>query len=137
MSNRIDDLVPEVATLCRAHLAACAREGILLRVTHTLRTYTEQDALFAQGRTAPGARVTAAPGGWSWHNFGRAYDVCQASADPYPADEAFWDKVGNLGESSGLEWGGRWKHPDRPHFQDTSGMTLAVARSQRERELLA
>lgn len=138
MSNRIDDLVPEVAELCRQHLALCAREGLLLRVTQTLRTYLEQDALYAQGRTAPGARVTAAPGGYSWHCFGRAYDVCQADRTPYDIgapghdaeDEAFWEKVGGLGEGLGLIWGGRWKHPDLPHFEYPDGNTLAQLRQQ-------
>lgn len=33
-------------------------------------------------------------------------------------DEILWGKVGALGESVGLEWGGRWaRFPDRPHFQ--------------------
>jgi len=28
-----------------------------------------------------------------------------------------WVTLGKLGESLGLEWGGRWSKPDRPHFQ--------------------
>jgi len=28
-----------------------------------------------------------------------------------------WVTLGKLGESLGLEWGGRWKTPDLPHFQ--------------------
>ena len=30
-----------------------------------------------------------------------------------------WDTLGALGESLGLEWGGRWKQRDAPHFQVT------------------
>jgi peptidoglycan L-alanyl-D-glutamate endopeptidase CwlK len=29
-----------------------------------------------------------------------------------------WEEIGILGESCGLEWGGRWNRPDRPHFQE-------------------
>jgi peptidoglycan L-alanyl-D-glutamate endopeptidase CwlK len=28
-----------------------------------------------------------------------------------------WRRVGEWGESVGLEWGGRWRKPDMPHFQ--------------------
>jgi len=28
------------------------------------------------------------------------------------------------GESRGLDWGGRWKFLDRPHFQNLHGKTL-------------
>jgi hypothetical protein len=43
-----------------------------VRFTHTLRTIAEQDALYAQGRTKPGKKVTNAKGGQSYHNFGLA-----------------------------------------------------------------
>src|SRR5690606_22511724 len=38
------------------------------------RTWAEQDALYAQGRTKPGSIVTNAKGGQSNHNFGIAMD---------------------------------------------------------------
>ena len=73
--------------------------------------------------------VTNAKGGWSWHNWGRAFDVAIAEfpGDPLPDDvyNGPWAKVGEMGERLGLEWGGRWKHPDLPHFQLTRGMSLA------------
>ena len=39
------------------------------------RTFALQDALYAQGRTTPGAIVTNAKGGQSPHNYGLAVDV--------------------------------------------------------------
>lgn len=50
MSRRIDDLIPSLRLLCRAHLAACAEAGLSVLVTYTLRTLAEQEALYAQGR---------------------------------------------------------------------------------------
>lgn len=139
MSNRLDDLDPEVQDMALRFLAACEREGIKLKVTHTLRTYAEQEALYAQGRTTPGSRVTSAPAGYSWHNFGRAFDVAEKDATPYDLgapglhdDNVLWEQIGSIGESFGLEWGGRWKWPDRPHFQFTGGLTLARARQHHE-----
>jgi peptidoglycan LD-endopeptidase CwlK len=32
-----------------------------------------------------------------------------------------WEEVGAMGERIGLEWGGRWEKPDRPHFQEKRG----------------
>ena len=43
-------------------------------MTGGTRTYAEQDALYAQGRTTGGKRVTNARGGYSNHNFGVAGD---------------------------------------------------------------
>nr|WP_295770097.1 M15 family metallopeptidase [Rhodoferax sp.] len=40
-----------------------------------MRSCAEQDALYAQGRTAPGNKVTNAKSGDSNHNFGIAFDI--------------------------------------------------------------
>ena len=38
--------------------------------------------------------------------------------DPYYDKDGFFSKVGAIGKSIGLEWGGDWKTPvDKPHFQ--------------------
>jgi peptidoglycan L-alanyl-D-glutamate endopeptidase CwlK len=127
--NLLAGLSGIVQTKAVMHGRRCAMErGILIKITHGLRTAAEQDALYAQGRTAPGVIVTAARAGYSWHNFGRAYDIAQIGAVPYPEDDDFWQAVGRIGEECGLEWGGDWKHPDRPHLEDRGGLTLAAAR---------
>jgi peptidoglycan L-alanyl-D-glutamate endopeptidase CwlK len=46
----------------------------LIRVVQGLRSWTEQDALYAMGRTAPGKIVTNVKGGYSYHNYGMAVD---------------------------------------------------------------
>lgn len=33
------------------------------------------------------------------------------------APSAVWDRMGVIGESCGLKWGGRWKTRDCPHFE--------------------
>lgn len=43
-----------------------------VRIAQGLRTFAEQDALYAQGRTKPGKKVTNAKGGQSVHNYGFA-----------------------------------------------------------------
>jgi peptidoglycan L-alanyl-D-glutamate endopeptidase CwlK len=132
MSKALDDLLPEVADQCRALIRVAVGQGIVLVVTHTYRTAGEQAELYAQGRTTPGRIVTHAPPGYSWHEFRRAFDVAIKSfpGDLKPKDfyDGPWGHVGEFGESLGLEWGGRWKRPDRPHFENRGGLTLAEAR---------
>ncbi len=128
MSRDLNDLDADVRTLACLFQARCAEQNIGIFFTQTHRTFAEQDALYAQGRTAPGNIVTNARGGWSWHNWRRAFDI---AIHDFPGDttpdnvyDGPWAKVGAIGESLGLEWGGRWKHPDLPHFQLTKGMML-------------
>ena len=49
-----------------------------VRITQGLRTFKEQDELFAKGRTTgkKGAIVTQSKGGQSYHNYGLAVDFC-------------------------------------------------------------
>ena len=114
-----------------AFLKSAEDHGYRLLVTQTLRTWEEQDQLYAQGRTAPGPIVTHARGGESWHNFGRAIDVCFLNDRGGVAYDGPWELLGHLAEDVGMEWGGSWEHnPDRDHFQFTAGMTLAQARAE-------
>lgn len=49
-----------------------AKTGIKIRIAQGLRTFAEQAAIYAQGRTAPGKVVTKANAGLSNHNYGLA-----------------------------------------------------------------
>ncbi len=46
-----------------------------VRIAQGLRTFQEQDDLYAIGRTKPGKKVTNAKGGQSVHNYGFAVDI--------------------------------------------------------------
>ena len=111
------------------------------RFAYTLRTFAEQDALFAQGRTKPGAIVTKAKGGQSYHNYGLAIDIVllvdkdkngtfeTASWDlktDFDGDgKSDWQEVVGVFKGYGYEWGGDWKFLDAPHFQKTLGKSVA------------
>lgn len=137
MSRALSDLTPEVEDKCRAHIAACQDAGIDLLITCTLRTWPEQAALYAQGRTLPGNIVTNAKAGDSAHNYGVAYDCVplrngKAVWGTTGEDGELWNKVGELGESVGLEWSGRWtgKLREMAHFQDLGGKTIADLKAE-------
>jgi len=83
------------------------------------RTHAQQGAVYAQGRTTPGAIVTDAEPGDSFHQYGLAGDVVPLAYKALPnwnPSGPLWAKIGAIGESLGLTWGGRWSKPDRPHF---------------------
>ncbi|MGI0658038.1 M15 family metallopeptidase [Pseudomonas aeruginosa] len=130
-SRSLDDLLPPVRARAQAFLAACKQEGIDILVTSTYRDLESQAALYAQGRTAPGKRVTNAKPGQSYHNWRVAFDVVplrdgKAVWNTTGADGKLWERIGQLGEAVGLEWAGRWKtFREYAHFQYTGGLSLA------------
>lgn len=124
--NKIDLLKPKVRNLAYELISECEKEGIEIKIVQTLRTIKEQDALYAQGRTKAGNIVTKAKGGYSFHNFGVAFDVCPVVNKKLEwNDKKLFKKIGAIGASLGLEWGGAWKtFKDLPHFQYRANYTL-------------
>ena len=88
--------------------------------------------MYAEGRTAPGPKVTNAPPGYSWHNFGVGWDFVVFDAKGQPQWESpLMEECGRIAESLGLEWGGhRTSFQDTPHIQVNTGCTLAEARQR-------
>lgn len=130
----IATLLPEVQPFARALVHKAAANGVVIKIISGLRTYDEQNALYAQGRTAPGNKVTNARGGYSNHNFGIAFDVGVFDGGKYNGDSPKYKAVGVLGAELGLEWGGNWKTIiDQPHFQ----LRPVWAQGLTERDMLA
>jgi len=106
----------------------------MCRFAYTLRTFKEQDALYAQGRTVKGKIVTNAKGGLSMHNYGLALDIVlimndgSASWDikgDFDGDrKSDWMEIVTIFKQYGWEWGGDWKFTDYPHFQKSFGRTV-------------
>lgn len=105
----------------------------ICRFTSTLRTFAEQDALFAKGRTKPGGIVTNARAGSSWHNYGMAIDIVLIDGKSTLWDvkkdfdgdgKSDWIEIVQIFKEYGWEWGGDWKFYDAPHFQKTMGQTI-------------
>jgi peptidoglycan L-alanyl-D-glutamate endopeptidase CwlK len=135
-SRNLSDLLPVCKAKAEKFLELAKTAGIDLIVTSTYRDNESQAALFAQGRTKPGAIVTNARPGQSWHNWRCAFDVVPIrNGKPVwgtaGADGDLWRKVGEIGEQAGLEWAGRWtgKFRELAHFQYTGGLTLAELQS--------
>jgi peptidoglycan L-alanyl-D-glutamate endopeptidase CwlK len=127
----IATLQAEVAPYARMLVQRALAAGVVTRIIAGLRTYAEQDALFAQGRTRPGRKVTNAKGGESNHNFGIAFDVGVFEGAVYLGESPRYDVVGALGQEIGLEWGGHWSSmADKPHFQLRPGWAAKMSEAE-------
>jgi len=125
-SRKLEDLHPKVAEMCKTFIQKGKEQGIDILITSTYRDNESQNALYAQGRTAPGKKVTNAKGGQSFHNWRVAFDFV-----PLVNGKAQWNnltlfkKCGEIAKSQGLEWAGEWKSfKEYAHCQYTSGLSL-------------
>lgn len=125
-SRNISDLNPKVEALTNKFVEACMVAGIDVLITSTYRDMESQDALYAQGRTAPGKKVTNAKAGQSFHNYRCAFDfVPIVNGKAQWNDIATFTRCGEIAERVGLEWAGRWKtFKELAHCQFTNGLTL-------------
>lgn len=131
MSSRdLKDLRADIRTKAEQHYALCESNGIDLLIYCTYRSSQEQDKLYAIGRTEQKNKpiITSARGGQSKHNNVKtdgtpaslAYDcVPTLHGKPQWDDKKLVAKVGELGESVGLHWAGRWsgRLKESVHFE--------------------
>ena len=131
-ARNLDTLEPQTRRLVTELLRRCLADGMTFKVTSGTRTFSEQDALYAQGRTKAGDIVTNAKAGSSWHNYALAADLTlfDPSGKKPIWDGIEYDRMGRIAKELGLEWGGDWKRfKDRPHVQRNIGKSLAQAKA--------
>lgn len=93
-----------------------------VKVISTLRSWSEQEKLYNQGRTTPGKIVTNAKPGTSIHNWGCAIDIGVFKDGKYLIDDklGYYKMIGPLGLLNGFVWGGNFKSiKDMPHYEYT------------------
>lgn len=114
--RKLKGVHPKLQRACLEMIDTAKGEGFKIRVTQGVRTFAEQDALFAKR-----PRVTRAKGGQSIHNFGMAADwaIWDPKTNKLSWDLKMFDNIGRWADgcSVPLEWGGRWKFRDAPHTQ--------------------
>ncbi len=114
-------LHPTLQALIIKLQAKCKTNGLTIGISECYRTVAEQNALYAKGRTTSGNIVTNAKGSSysSMHQWYIAFDFYRNDGTgAYNDTDGFFSKVGKIGQSLGLEWGGSWTSPvDLPHFQ--------------------
>ena len=126
--DRINILHPSIREEVRRLVNECNNaltKHSQMRIVQGLRTIDEQNALYAQGRTKPGPKVTNAKGGQSYHNYGLAIDFCLIidgkevswdTAKDFDLDGiADWVEVARIFQREGYKWGKAFN--DLPHFE--------------------
>ena len=122
MSRSLEDLTPEMRALTVEFLARLVELGLLIMLVDTLRTPEEQEQNILKGVswTKNSRHLPQEPSGKS-----DAIDLCPYSEFSlhgpdklqWNGEDPVWEKIGEIGESLGLEWGGRWKQRDLGHFK--------------------
>ena len=129
--QRIEKLHPSVREEVKKIIKECDKAltgRAKVRITQGLRSFEEQEKLYAIGRITTGKKITNAKAGQSIHNYGFAVDICMM----IDGKEASWDtakdwdndKVADWYEClkifarHGWNWGGNWKtFKDLSHFE--------------------
>ena len=141
--TRIDTLHPKIKDEVKniyLNEVVPALKTVTCRFAYTLRTFQEQNDLYALGRTklfdANGKRcgiVTNAKGGQSYHNYGLAFDIVLLTKNGASWDIATdfdgdgisdWKEIVNIFKKHGYTWGGDWKFKDAPHFEKSFGKSV-------------
>lgn len=116
MSRRLDDLHPLFKPKAIELLARCVEAGYMVMVVDTLRTPEEHAENLRKGvswttrsKHLDGFAIDIAPY--------EQYALHEADKLNWNANDPVWKKLGEIGESIGLVWGGRWKQKDLGHFE--------------------
>ena len=137
----------EVEHIYRSQVVPALTGRAICRFSQTLRTFDEQAALYAQGRTrlydSAGRRlgvVTKAMAGQSMHNYGHALDIVllvdkdkdgrhesvgyDTVMDNDGDRKSDWMEVVDIFKRNGWVWGGDFRSfKDMPHLEKTFGLT--------------
>lgn len=145
--QRIAQLHPNIRQEVTNIINECNRaltDRVQVRISQGLRSFAEQDDLYALGRTKPGKKVTNAKGGQSIHNYGFAVDIVliidgkTASWDTFADWDndkiSDWTECVTIFKKFGWNWGGDWKtFKDMPHF-DKKGFSDWKVLQQKPRD---
>ena len=135
MSREVAHLHPVLQPLCLLFLEECEAEDIKVILTCTYRPGSEQDALYALGRTVKshvgvkpwrplGSTVTNARAGQSPHNYTLNHKPASMAFDGAILDgknciwnvkHPHWKRYAEIAEDIGLKSGSKWG--DWPHVE--------------------
>ncbi len=134
------DLHPGLVRVIEAMFSKLIAHSTPAKVYSGLRTFSEQNQLYAKGRTEIGRIVTKARAGESMHNYGLAVDLAPFNLETAKTWDLYWPEPNthegeiwyviehclmeaareiDAEDDDGLdyEWGGRWRWRDYPHCQ--------------------
>lgn len=135
--KNLQTLLPPFCAAARAWLAVAIptaeARGYTLKVICGTRDWAEQNALYSKGRITTGPKVTNARAGYSFHNFGCAFDfgLFTSSGAYVTSGNPYKELVQACPFThASVTWGGSFKSlKDYPHFEwHGTGSTTAELR---------
>jgi peptidoglycan L-alanyl-D-glutamate endopeptidase CwlK len=122
MSRKLSDLSTRFRPLAVELIARCTEAQIPLMILDTLRTEAEQEENIKKGVswTKNTKHLPQAPEMRAEAIDVVPYAMYQLNGPDklqWDANDPVWEKIGKIGESLGMVWGGRWKKRDMGHFQ--------------------
>lgn len=125
-NEELEMLHPLVRSKMLIIMQEAEAQGLEILITDSLRTNAEQTKLYNQGRTTKGKVVTNAKAGYSFHNYGLAFDVVPVNADKTLSYGNYdvYKKFADIATKHGFVWGDTWKFKDTPHFEYTQGKPI-------------
>jgi len=107
--------------------------NLTIRVVQALRTFAEQDALYAQGRTKPGPIVTYSPAGTSYHCYGLAMDSVPFLPNGNDLNWNFnFELFRPFAEKYGIQMGIDFPKKDSDHVENKYGYNWRYLRHKHE-----
>lgn len=116
------ELHPHLASRIEKLLQQAHEEGLNVFLFEGYRSFQKQNKLYNSGRG-----VTRARAGNSYHNYGLAADIIFYDKKGHPSWSSHhdWMRIGEIGKSLGLKWGGDFKKiKDFTHFEYHPDMNL-------------
>jgi len=144
MSNKLEDLSPYIRDKAEKAIALMNEDVDLkfmgvekIAISETKRNLSTQMAYYSRSRMGvedvkkmykaaglytPSDYECKTANTWtldSKHIRGLAIDLVPVKDGKFwwSAPTNVWERMGKIGESQGLLWGGRWKNKDTPHFE--------------------
>lgn len=123
LDSKVADLARQLILNAKTNL------GIDLHITTGYRSPQQQAKEYAEGDGVPPCK--------SYHQYGLAFDIAIVSKrnsngipEAYNWNGDDYRKIGEIGRSFGLTWGGDWKRKDMVHFEYRNGKNIATLEQQ-------
>ncbi len=123
-SKAVLTLLPKAQGKANDVLWWCEQNGIEILIIQGFRSWAGQAWDYASGRYRPGSIITYAKPGYSFHQYGVAFDFVPTDLQGHfhYEDNNRIQQVAHFAKSIGFSWGGDWaSFRDYPHLQYDEG----------------
>lgn len=120
MGNSLDELASYFRPLAENLIGLCSSAGVPVRIVDTGRTPEEQEQKLAQGVSwVSRSKHEPQPPEMKSEAIDLVpIEILSEHKSDWDPNNTLWQRIGVIGESIGLRWGGSWTaHRDPSHFE--------------------